>query len=256
MSTGKRVLQFSGIIVLSLASASYAAQTQHHHKTKKALPPLPSGPTGPTQQIPLDTMPPVPPHVTYDKGQLTIVASNSTLADILRAVKKQTGAEIDIPDARERVVTHIGPAPAQEVISELLNGSRFNYVLLGSPENPEVLTRVVLMARPPEANRPNQSIAALNQQPQPDQPQPDMGADNGADADTSAPEENATDDGAEQPTTEPEQPVAQPDPAAPGVKTPQELLQEMQQRQLQMQQQQNPNQPPPPGVQRPPQPEQ
>jgi hypothetical protein len=256
MSTGKRILQFSGMLVLCLASASYAAQTAHRHKQAKKdppPPPLPSGPTGPVQQIPLDSMPPVAPHVTYDKGQLTIVAANSTLSDILRAVKKQTGADIDVPDARERVVTHLGPGPAQEIISELLNGSRFNYVLLGSAQNPEVLTRVVLVPRTPESNRPNQALASLNQPQQPDQPQPDMGADSSNDSDASVPEENAVDDTtAEQPAaTDEEQPAQQPD--QPAVKTPQQLLQEMQQRQLMMQQQQPSGQPPapPPGVQRP-----
>jgi len=32
-------------------------------------------------------------------------------------------------------------------MSELLNGSRFNYVLLGSPEKIGTLTRVVLVAK-------------------------------------------------------------------------------------------------------------
>jgi len=42
-------------------------------------------------------MAPVPPQVNYQNAQLTIVATNSTLGDILRAVRKQTGAEIEIP---------------------------------------------------------------------------------------------------------------------------------------------------------------
>jgi hypothetical protein len=250
MSTGRRFLQFSGIMLLCVASLA-SADTTHHKRSKKAQPPpLPSGPTGPIQPIPLDSMTPVAPQVTYQDGQLTIVAANSTLGDILRAVRKQTGAEIDVPDARERVVTHLGPGPAQEVIAELLNGSRFNYVLLGSPNDPRILTRVVLVARTPESktNRPApQSIATLNQPTTPDQPQPDMGSD-ANDADAGVPEQNA-DQNADQPMADPDQPTQS---DQPGVKTPQELLQEMQQRQLQLQQQQAPGQPPP-GVQRPPQ---
>ena len=92
-------------------------------------------------------MAPVPPQVSYQNAQLTIVAANSTLGDILRAVRKQTGAEIEIPAATERVVTHLGPGSARDVLAELLNGSRFNYVLLGSPADSAVLTRVVLVAK-------------------------------------------------------------------------------------------------------------
>lgn len=250
MSTGLKFVRFAGIIVLSLGSLAASSQNQHKtHKAKpkKELPPLPSGPTGPIQQIPLDTMAPLPPRVTYEKGQLSIVAINSTLGDILRAVRKQTGADIDVPDAKERVVTHLGPGPAQEVIAELLNGSRYNYVLLGSAQDPGVLTKVVLVARA-GPDKPNsnpatpQTVGVSPGATTPEQPQADMADANEADAST--PEEN-TDESTGEVASEPEQ--QQPgQPEQPAVKTPQELLQEMQQRQLQLQQQQQAGQPPAP----------
>jgi hypothetical protein len=256
MNTGMRIVKLTGTIVLCLGSLRAAlaaadqnqkpsapAHSQKKEKDKKPdLPPLPSGPTGPVPQVPLDSMKPVAPEVTYQNGQLTISAPNSTLGDILRAVRKQTGAEIEVPDAPERVVIHIGPGPAQEVMAELLNGSRFNYVLLGAPENPGQMTRVVLVAKTgPDAGGPNSSADAQQQaairrgamaQPQPPQEMADTN-----DADT-PPEENADDNNntpEPAPAAEPEQPAT----TDPGVaKTPQQLLQEMQQRQLQMQQQQ------------------
>ena len=87
------------VVCPGIVNAADAATSQSHKKPKKPvpLPPLPSGPTGPVQQIPLDSMAPVPPQVSYQNEQLTIVAPNSTLGDILRAVRKQTGAEIEIP---------------------------------------------------------------------------------------------------------------------------------------------------------------
>lgn len=266
MNTGYKITLFAGIVALGLSlvgvvsASDDAAHSQRKTGAKKTqpLPPLPSGPTGPVPQIPLDTMTPVPPQVSYQNGQLTIVAPNSTLGDILRAVRKQTGAEIDIPTANDRVVTHLGPGPAQEVMADLLNGSRFNYVLLGSPANAGVLTRVVLVAKSTSAT---QSATAVNQ---PAGPQPVMNqvanvspqeATDTADAD--APEDN-TDDNSDQ-AAEAEQPAAAPT-DQPEVKTPQQMLQEMQQRQLQLQQQQQqPGQPPTPGApgvvvpQRPPQ---
>ena len=160
MSTGRKLNKLSGVLVMSAAvlcagavaeSHGDSVQTQTHHKTKAKkpqLPPLPSGPTGrPVQQIPLDSIAAVPPQVSYQDKQLTIIAPNSTLADILRAVRKQTGADIEVPSAPERVVTHLGPGPARDVLSDLLNGSRFNYVLLGSPGNDAILTRVVLVPK-------------------------------------------------------------------------------------------------------------
>jgi hypothetical protein len=124
-----------------------------------------------------------------------------------------------------------------------------------------LLTRVVLVAKtgPDTVSPPGGPSLAEQQQlgivpnsaapvvPQPGETGPDAN-----DADT-ATEEN-TDENADQAAAEAEQPAAAPD--QPGVKTPQEMLQEMQQRQLMLQQQQPPGQPPVPGTglpQRPPQ---
>jgi len=269
MSTGWKFTQFAGVMVLcagvlclGVDSVADTATTHGQRKTKKPaqLPDLPSGPTGrPVPAIPLDSMAPVAPQVSYQNSQLTIVAPNSTLGDILRAVKKQTGAEIDIPSAPERVVTHLGPGPAREVLAELLNGSRFNYVLLGSSADNASLARVVLVVKTgPDSVTPPSGPSVAEQQQlgivppgQPissaQEPAPEA---NEADA----AEENA-DENADQAAAEAEQ-QQPPNPDQPGVKTPQEMLQEMQQRQLMLQQQQPPGQPPVPGngvQQRPPQ---
>lgn len=264
MSTGLNWNKFCGALVLGVAilcaanSPAAAGTTTSTHKQKKAkkaapLAPLPSGPTGPVQQIPLDSIAAVPPQVKYEDSQLTIVAPNSTLADVLRAVRKQTGAEIEIPSAPDRVVTRLGPGPAREVVAELLNGSRFNYVLLGSPSDDAALTRVVLVAKNAAVNAaeaPSQpGIQQVSNGPQPDQA---AQADSN-EADAAAEDNAATDDNADQAAAEAEQPVTSPD--QPGAKTPQQMLQEMQQRQMQLQQQQ-PGQPGMPGSGMPPHPPQ
>jgi len=240
-----------GAAAAGMAGASFAAQQHTPTKavtrkaaTKKAAPPvpLPSGPTGPMQPMPLDSIAAVPPQVTYQNNQLTIVAPNSTLGDILRAVRKQTGADIDVPQAPERVVTHLGPGPARDVIAELLNGSRFNYVLLSSAGNDSVLTRVVLVAKGgiqditanpgnTEANRglvqPNGMVPPQQESPDMNDQEPPLVEDNAS----NVPDEPAP----EPPPTEADQSS---DPNGNGVKTPQQMLQEMQQRQMQLQQQQ------------------
>lgn len=226
-----------GFSVIVGASSPASATTQTHKKKKVQQPPpppLPSGPTGPVQQLPLDSIAAVPPQVTYQNNQLTIVAQNSTLADILRAVRKQTGAEIDIPPAPERVVTHLGPGPARVVVAQLLNGSRFNYVLLGSPADDTMLTRVVLVAKSgpevtpgPAGTNPQPAVAQANNAPE----------DAASDGEAEAAEENMNaDEAPPDQAAEPDQPANNGD--QPGVKTPQQMLQEMQQRQMQLQQQQ------------------
>ncbi|MGA8762102.1 MAG: hypothetical protein WB562_04350 [Candidatus Sulfotelmatobacter sp.] len=235
----------AGALCLPVLSRADTQATHHVRKTRKQqLPPLPSGPQGPVQQVPLDSITPVAPQVSYENEQLTIVAPNSTLGDILRAVRKHTAAEIEVPaSATERVVIHLGPAPAREVMAELLNGSRFNYVLLGSPTDANLLTRVVLVAKTG-----TDTVPSSEPQPGVNQASNVLGA---ADAAPDATDAEATDDTAaadentDQGTADAEQPAA---PAEqPGVKTPQQLLQEMQQRQLIMQQQQQTGQPVQPG---------
>lgn len=267
MSTGWKwkklgVALLLGTSVLCMGSVSPAKSVPQHSKKRASKktppPPLPSGPTGPVQPIPLDAIAAVPPQVSYQNNQLTIVAPNSTLADILRAVHKQTGAEIEVPAAPERVVTHLGPGPARDVVAELLNGSRFNYVLLGSPSDDAVLTKVVLVAKtgpdtitpPPPAPEAAPGITQVSnsappQEPPPDATEADQTDDNSANVDDSAANDQAAQDADQQGN-----------PDQPGVKTPQQMLQEMQQRQLQLQQQQPPGQPPIPGSGMPPHPPQ
>jgi hypothetical protein len=96
------------------------------------------------------------PKVIYSNGQLTIKATNSTLGDVLRAVSMQTGAVIEFPpgSVNERVVVNFGPGPVREVVGSLLNGTRFNYVLLESPGNPSVLQRMILTNAEPAPSEP------------------------------------------------------------------------------------------------------
>ncbi len=250
VSAGTRLAKFAGVMLLSLGSlyALGAATTHAQRKTKKPqLPPLPSGPLGPVPQIPLDSIAPVAPQVSFQNGELSIIAPNSTLGDILRAVRKQTGADIDIPPANERVVTRLGPGPVRQVMAELLNGSRFNYVLLGSAQDSNLLTRVVLVAK----TGPENTVTPAAQ-PQPSGPMQAGNVMPAQDVGADVAEADAADDSADENAEQPEQPESADQPGAspdqPGVKTPQQMLQEMQQRQLQMQQ--NPGQPipvPPPG---------
>jgi hypothetical protein len=162
-------LSFGLMLVVPFAPA----QTTHRHRARKslvkpvALPPLPAGPL---PQVPMDQMPAAAPQVTYEQGALRIVAENSTLGDILREVRKRTGASIDVPqNANERVVTRLGPGPARDVLASLLNGTSFNYVMAGSPADPAVLSTVVLTPKAAGGESPPQTVAVY-QPPQPQYP--------------------------------------------------------------------------------------
>lgn len=100
------------------------------------------------QSLTPEQRPALPPVVIFANGKLTVTAKNSTLADILRTVASKTGAVIDVPEgAEERVVTSLGPAPARDVMAALLNGSHYNYVMVGTEADPEAVAHIILTAK-------------------------------------------------------------------------------------------------------------
>jgi hypothetical protein len=104
----------------------------------------------PVQAVPIAA--PAAPRLTvaFQGGQLSIRANKAALSEVLFAVHERTGAEIAIPAGaeQEQVVGEFGPAAAPEVLSRLLNGSRFNFLILDSASNPGTLDRVILSPRP------------------------------------------------------------------------------------------------------------
>ena len=77
---------------------------------------------------------------------LQIDAENVTLRDALKAVSARTGAEIQFPPGglEEHIFAHLGPASPRDVVSQLLKGVQFNYVILSSPSEPRGITRLIL----------------------------------------------------------------------------------------------------------------
>lgn len=238
---------FLACVLLSfffLSVVNSAGATQKHATKKQAVPettvevvppPPPPPPLRPEQ------MPAVAPQVTFQNGKLTIIARNSTLGDILRAVHTKTGANVELSgSASERVVGMFGPGPSREVMASLLDGSHFNYVMLGSEANPDQLQHLILTPKGIGSGGNDAGVPAAPPQPvaqnQPDaQPDADPNAaaddftdDSAADADATAVDQTGEDQnpqGAQ---------IGQ-----PNAKTPEQMLLELQrQQQIQQQQQQ------------------
>ena len=107
----------------------------------------------PTQAVQISSARPVtkpPLEVSFENGQLWISSRKANLSEVLFAIHQRTGAEIAIPSGaeQEQVVGDIGPAPAPVVLAHLLNGSKFNFLILSSPTDPGALDRVILSSRP------------------------------------------------------------------------------------------------------------
>jgi AMIN domain-containing protein len=142
-NTKLEVDDFPPTVRPGLVPASYAAADQ-----RVQTPPAPAKP---------------PLEVTFRNGLLSIRANKASLSEILFAVHERTGAEVAVAAGAEteQVVAEYGPAPAPEVLAQLLNGSRFNFLILSSPNNPQKLDRVILSLRG------NGVVSPLQQMPTP-----------------------------------------------------------------------------------------
>jgi hypothetical protein len=91
---------------------------------------------------------PAPPKVSvsYRGGLLRISADKATLADVLNEIHRKTGTDVTIPPGadKDEIVVDLGPARADEVLTSLLNGTEFNFILVGSADDPARVRKVLL----------------------------------------------------------------------------------------------------------------
>jgi hypothetical protein len=106
--------------------------------------------------------------VHFNQGIMSIHADKASLAEVLVEVRRQTGADIQIPPGadQEQVFSDLGPAPVQDVMASLLNGSRFNFVMAGSDIDPNALRSVILTARTGGVSMPAESSPQVEATPQ------------------------------------------------------------------------------------------
>lgn len=154
-----------------------------------------------------------PAAIAFADGQLTIRAANSSLRAILDDLQTRTGTRIDGLSTDERIYGVYGPGNAQAVLASLLDDSGYNVLISGrnadgAPREIELSSRTA-QASVPQPRGVTQAAAE---------------ADDSDDADSSP-----------APTAFMPPPRALPPPQAPAasgtppqVKTPQEMLQELQ----------------------------
>jgi hypothetical protein len=197
----------AGTNTAGIKAAALNSATAHLSPTAAAL----MNTNSPAQQQSVAAPAPKSPlQVSFENGLLTILADKATLSEILFAVHQRTGADIPIPAGaeQEKVAAALGPAPAAEVLAQLLNGSKFNFLILSSESDPRLLDRVILSQRaggPAPAYQP-----PLQSQPIASSVQPQMQEQNDTEADAEPP----------QPMTEPVQPVPAPNAPPPGRQAP------------------------------------
>ena len=133
-------------------------------------------------------------NVEFKNGKLSVAADHVSLSQILNEVHRLTGTDITIPPgaAQEQIIVGIPPLPLREALVSLLNGSRFNFIMVDSEREPGKLKSVILTYRgaggisQPAIAAPEPPVAETPPQPEPEpmpqetqpemQPQPQEGA--------------------------------------------------------------------------------
>ena len=213
-----------------LAAQTSPTQTHHHARPSAAHPaapvPVEAPPPPPPPNWPINDHP-APAAVEWDGTSLRVDAANSSLQQILAAVSTAVGTKVEGFSQDQRVFGNFGPGQPQDVLTQLLHGSGYNFLLIGDQGQGGAPRQIVLSSRNSggAASRP----AAIRSTPD----------DNNNDDD----DDNQVDTQPPPPPQLPQLQQQQP-PGRPGfgpegpVRTPQQIQQELLQRQQQILQQQ------------------
>jgi hypothetical protein len=146
--------------------------------------------------------------IVFADGSLSIHADNSSLAAILRQVASNSGMKIEGLGGDERVFGNFGPGAPRDVLADLLVGTAYNQVLLGDLSNGA--PRELILTPTTRGGAPAPSPA----------PQANASADDG---------NNEPEAVEAPPPPPPEQPAGSTPQQPPGVRTPQQLFEQLQQ---------------------------
>jgi len=161
---------------------------------------------------------------------LTVQALNSTLNSVLTAIRSKAGIEFEgWENVNDRVALSLGPAPAGEVLSAIFAGSKFDFVAVGRQDNPSIVQRVIMTPK----SRPGTMAGVQSQQPQPNAGQEGDEEDNIPDEQVNSGDPQDT---PVQPIQQPQTQIQNPSPQQQQPKTPEQLLQELQEMQKGQQQ--------------------
>jgi hypothetical protein len=109
----------------------------------------PGAPAATSFPTPAPVAPPRKVEVNYSQGKLRVWANKATLAEVMEEIHRRTGAAMTMPpgSGQDQIVADLGPAAPRQVLAELLNGSPFNFVIVGADNDPSQLRGIYLTTR-------------------------------------------------------------------------------------------------------------
>ena len=111
----------------------------------------PAATSVPAAQLPTPAPPPKKVQINVQGDLLSLTSNKGSLAEVLNELQRLTGASVVVPPGaeQEEVAVSLGPASPREVISQLLNGSRYNFIIVGADNDANKVARLILTPKSP-----------------------------------------------------------------------------------------------------------
>jgi hypothetical protein len=198
-----------GPSALPAATPAPAAQPAASSQPAPSLPAAPQPtPSQPAEVAPsMLQQPAQDAQIVFANGNLSIHADNSSLAAILHQVASNSGMKIEGLGNDERVFGNFGPGTPRDVLADLLVGTAYNQVLLGDLSNGA--PRELILSPPRGGATAPSSAPQVGTNPNADDNEPEA---------VEAP-----------PPPPPEPPAGSTQQPPSGVRTPQQLFEQLQQ---------------------------
>ncbi|MGO8719783.1 MAG: hypothetical protein ACLQMO_11260 [Acidobacteriaceae bacterium] len=161
VSSAKKSTSISGKSTVAHHRMHRTVRHRRHAKPEAAIvvpAPAPLPPVHPADQ------PAIPATVEFHQGILSVHAQNSSLVAILDQISRQTGLVIEGLSHDQRMYGQYGPGNISTTLSALLDGSGYNYVIVGGAAGHSPTQLVLSTATAGVTNAP---ALVSNEQPTP-----------------------------------------------------------------------------------------
>jgi len=115
---------------------------------------------------------------------LTIRANGQDFVSVIEAIRSVTGITVDMPPGgpSEPVFMNLGPVSTKDALLALLEGTKYNYMIVSSERDSQLVKRVILS---PQSSAPAAPLIASAREA-PEAPQPELYGGQGVQADAEA----------------------------------------------------------------------
>jgi hypothetical protein len=141
LSVSLATAQSTGAAAAAASTQSSKTSTQkppahhavhHHHRAKPEPATVAAAPAAPPPPVAPADQPAKPATIDFKNGELSVRAQNSSLVSVLSQIQHQTGLVVDGLTHDQRIYGQYGPGSLSTTLSALLDGSGYDFVIVGA----------------------------------------------------------------------------------------------------------------------------